>query len=194
MQDVVIAGHDREFAAALVFPNLHLCRRPLPGSRRGRSSRDGSPGPASPCAKFRTLFDELARQGTGSSTYVRRVIVLDEPPSIDAREITDKWFAQPEGGPATSVSLWSRAVRTYSFIPRHHRRVDILMTSKSLDIDRLVALDVHVHSRTYRRDDCSRRARTDVLRSRSLARLERLLRTTIARGRSGVWCLPSTRS
>jgi feruloyl-CoA synthase len=36
------------------------------------------------------LFDELARQSTGSSTYVKRVIVLDEPPSIDAREITDK--------------------------------------------------------------------------------------------------------
>jgi feruloyl-CoA synthase len=36
------------------------------------------------------LFDELARQGTGSSTYVKRVILLDEPPSIDAREITDK--------------------------------------------------------------------------------------------------------
>jgi feruloyl-CoA synthase len=85
----VIAGPDREFAAALVFPNLHLCRGLCPDL-----------GPDAPVAtvlrdprvraKFRTLFDELARQSTGSSTYVKRVIVLDEPPSIDAREITDK--------------------------------------------------------------------------------------------------------
>jgi feruloyl-CoA synthase len=89
VQDVVIAGHDREFAAALVFPNVHLCRGLCPDL--------GSDAPVATVlrdprvrARFRTLFDELARQSTGSSTYVKRVIVLDEPPSIDAREITDK--------------------------------------------------------------------------------------------------------
>ena len=32
----------------------------------------------------------MARSSTGSSTRVARIIVLDEPPSIDANEITDK--------------------------------------------------------------------------------------------------------
>ena len=40
--------------------------------------------------RFQTLLDELARESTGSSTFVARAILLDEPPSIDAREITDK--------------------------------------------------------------------------------------------------------
>src|SRR5262249_2839287 len=80
---------DREFAAALVFPNVHLCR--------GLCSDIGADAPVAAIlqdprvgAKFRTIFEELARQSTGSSTYVKRVMVLDEPPSIDTREITDK--------------------------------------------------------------------------------------------------------
>ena len=40
--------------------------------------------------RFQTLLDDLARESTGSSTFVARAILLDEPPSIDAREITDK--------------------------------------------------------------------------------------------------------
>ena len=41
-------------------------------------------------ARFQAVLDELARESTGSSTFVARAILLDEPPSIDAREITDK--------------------------------------------------------------------------------------------------------
>jgi feruloyl-CoA synthase len=40
--------------------------------------------------QFQTVVDELARLSTGSSTHIVRAIVLDQPPSIDAREITDK--------------------------------------------------------------------------------------------------------
>jgi feruloyl-CoA synthase len=36
------------------------------------------------------VFSRLAAQSTGSSTFVSRAIVLEDPPSIDAREITDK--------------------------------------------------------------------------------------------------------
>ena len=39
---------------------------------------------------FQEAFDALARESTGSSTFVARAILLDEPPSISAREITDK--------------------------------------------------------------------------------------------------------
>jgi len=41
-------------------------------------------------SRFQTIFDELARQATGSSTFVSRAALLDVPPSLDAREITDK--------------------------------------------------------------------------------------------------------
>jgi feruloyl-CoA synthase len=41
-------------------------------------------------ARFQALLDDLARESTGSTTFVARAILLEEPPSIDAREITDK--------------------------------------------------------------------------------------------------------
>jgi feruloyl-CoA synthase len=89
VQDVVIAGHDRDFVAALIFPNLSMCGALCPNL---------GPDPAASAVlsdprvrgRFRELLLELARQSTGSSTFVARAILLEEPPSIDAREITDK--------------------------------------------------------------------------------------------------------
>jgi feruloyl-CoA synthase len=40
--------------------------------------------------KFQGLLAELATQSTGSSTFVARALLVDVPPSIDAREMTDK--------------------------------------------------------------------------------------------------------
>jgi len=66
-QDVVIAGHDRDFVSALVFPST--------GAERGF---------------FQNALNELAAQATGSSSRIERIIVLEDPPSIDMHEITDK--------------------------------------------------------------------------------------------------------
>ncbi len=85
-QDVVIAGHDREFAAALVFPNMARCRE-LAGNPA--SATDIVQHPAV-IARFKSILEELSRRATGSSTFVSRAILLDVPPSLDAREITDK--------------------------------------------------------------------------------------------------------
>jgi feruloyl-CoA synthase len=88
-QDVVIAGQDREFAAALVFPNLARCREiagiTAPDTPAGEVLRHPTV-----TARFQAIFGELARQATGSSTFVTRAVLLDVPPSLDAREITDK--------------------------------------------------------------------------------------------------------
>jgi feruloyl-CoA synthase len=87
-QDVVITGHDRDFVGALVFPNLAACREAagLPA--------DTAAGDVLPHPRVRQIFqaalDLLARDSTGSSTFVRRALLVDEPPSLDAREITDK--------------------------------------------------------------------------------------------------------
>ncbi len=90
-QDVVIAAPDRDFVGALIVPNLHMCGALCPDIAKGTAV------PARAILddvrvrdRFQTLVDELARESTGSSTYVARAILLDEPPSIDAREITDK--------------------------------------------------------------------------------------------------------
>ena len=88
VQDVVIAGHDRNFASALVFPNIGRCR--------DAAGLDPDAPPADVVAhpavrqKFQDAFDTLAAESTGSSTFVTRAVILDVPPSLDAKEITDK--------------------------------------------------------------------------------------------------------
>ena len=87
-QDVVITGHDREFVGALVFPNLAACR-----DAAGLSPDTPAPDVLShPVVVhlFRDAFAGLADNSSGSSTFVARALVLDQPPSLDAREITDK--------------------------------------------------------------------------------------------------------
>ncbi len=87
VQDVVIAAPDRPYVAALIFPNLALCRV-LSGLPEA-APREVLDHPAVR-ARFASIVSELAAQNTGSSTFVARAIVLDEPPSAAAREITDK--------------------------------------------------------------------------------------------------------
>jgi feruloyl-CoA synthase len=87
VQDVVIGAPDRDYVTALIFPNLTLCRA-LSGLAGG-SSADVLTHPAVR-ARFADIIAGLAAQNTGSSTFVARALVLDEPPSVAAREITDK--------------------------------------------------------------------------------------------------------
>ncbi|HEX7053517.1 MAG TPA: feruloyl-CoA synthase [Burkholderiales bacterium] len=67
VRDVVIAGERRDELAALVFP-------------AGAIDRD----------LFRERLAAFAAQGTGSSNRIRRALLLEEPPSLDAGEMTDK--------------------------------------------------------------------------------------------------------
>ena len=87
-QDIVITGHDRDFAAALVFPNLAVCRQ-IAGLPADTPAADVLAHPAV-VQRFQHAFADLAREGTGSSTFVARALLLEQPPSLDAREITDK--------------------------------------------------------------------------------------------------------
>ena len=90
-QDIVVTGHDRKEVAFLVFPNVPACRALCPAlpadatlaqvfsdSRVRSSVRDG--------------LLALARAGSGTSTFAARVLLMEEPPSIDAGEITDKGY------------------------------------------------------------------------------------------------------
>jgi feruloyl-CoA synthase len=70
--DAVITGHDREHLGALVWP--------APGRAADAAFRDELAAGIGRCNLLRST----------SSTRIERVIVLAEPPSIDAGEITDK--------------------------------------------------------------------------------------------------------
>ncbi len=49
-------------------------------------------------ARFPAILDALARESTGSSTFVARAMLLDQPPSIDAARDHRQGLAQPEDG------------------------------------------------------------------------------------------------
>jgi feruloyl-CoA synthase len=71
IQDAVITGHDRNEVGALVFL---------------------SAGAKEPVEKIRAALKKLAAEGGGSSTFPARALIMAEPPSIDANEITDKGY------------------------------------------------------------------------------------------------------
>jgi feruloyl-CoA synthase len=69
--DAAIAGHDRDELGALVFP---------------------APGSPIDLAHLAELLARHAATAVSSSTRIARVLVMTEPPSIDAGEITDKGY------------------------------------------------------------------------------------------------------
>ena len=87
VQDVVIAGIDREFIAALVFPDVDSCRE-LAGAP-GATMAEIAAHPKV-CAEMRARLASFAKQSTGSSNRIRRLVILAEGPSIDKSEMTDK--------------------------------------------------------------------------------------------------------
>ena len=87
--DVVVAGHDRDDAAALVIPNVMACRELA-------DALNGEAGPAEmlACERVRTKFASLLKTfnetAGGSSGRFARLILMDNPPSLDTGEMTDK--------------------------------------------------------------------------------------------------------
>ena len=78
IQDAVITGPDRDAVGALLFLN--------PAAATGMSPE------AARAAIAEALRKLAAEAGSGSSTHPVRALVMSEPPSIDANEITDKGY------------------------------------------------------------------------------------------------------
>ena len=74
--DVVVTGHGREEIGLLVFPTPQA--RALPRAELEAHLRAG--------------LHALQAEGCGSSQTPTRALILDEPPSVDAGEITDKGY------------------------------------------------------------------------------------------------------
>ncbi|MBN3761924.1 AMP-binding protein [Burkholderia sp. Ac-20365] len=86
--DAVICGHDREYVAALAWPNVTACRQLAPEL----ASLD-----AAALVRHPVVVDALrerlrAQRASGASMMVRRILLMAEPPSIDANEIADKGY------------------------------------------------------------------------------------------------------
>ena len=88
VQDAVVTGLDRDEVGVLVFPRLDDCRD------LARAAATASPAEVLNAAPVREFFqglvDRLWAGGSGSASRVARLRVLEEPPSIDKGEVTDK--------------------------------------------------------------------------------------------------------
>ena len=89
LQDVVIAGPDRDYLGALFSPALGACRQLCPDL-----PADSAPGEVffhpEVLKTFQERLNSIAKLSTGQSTYIVRAIFADTPPSIEKMEITDK--------------------------------------------------------------------------------------------------------
>lgn len=92
ISDVVIAGEGRGELGLLLFANESACRAFL--GEQVCAELGGAPASMHPLVAERlaTLLRAYNATATGSSTYIARFLVADEPPSAAHDEITDKGY------------------------------------------------------------------------------------------------------
>lgn len=88
LRDLALTGLDRNYIAALIFPDFEACRQVA--GLESAASNDAIVAHPAVRAAFQTRFDALAAKATGSASHIARAILLATPPSVDAGEITDK--------------------------------------------------------------------------------------------------------
>jgi len=88
VQDVVVSGPNRDAVGILIFANADACRQ------LAKSSADAPPAEVlndrAVRREIQLRLKALAYESTGSSNRISRAMLLTEPPSLDAGEITDK--------------------------------------------------------------------------------------------------------
>ena len=107
IEDAVVTGHDRDEIGLLIFPSLAGLRGLCPELGADAKLEDlvGQP------AVRQALVEGLARhnaQAQGSSMRIARCLILTEPPSIDANEITDKGYLNQRAVLAKRAALVER--------------------------------------------------------------------------------------
>ena len=88
LSDAVICGHDHDYVAALAWPNVAVCQRFAP-ELAGLDAAALAQHPVLIAALNERLHGQ---RGQGASVHVERLMLMAEPPSMDANEIADKGY------------------------------------------------------------------------------------------------------
>ena len=88
VQDVVVAGINRDDLGLMIFPRIEEARRLF--GLGAELDNQGVLHAAAVVAFFQDLLNRLWAAGTGSANRPTRLLVLAEPPHIDRGEVTDK--------------------------------------------------------------------------------------------------------
>jgi feruloyl-CoA synthase len=89
VRDAVITGEGRDEVGMFALPDLDACRALCPDLPPGAAVADVLRHSAVR-ARMHELLAAFAGASTGSTNRLARILFLDEPPSLDAGEITDK--------------------------------------------------------------------------------------------------------
>ena len=104
IQDVAIAGHDREALGILIFPNVAGCR-----GLCSKIADDAELADVIASTEVRETLEVALKaynvEHPSSSTRIARALLMTEPPNIDANEITDKGYLNQRAVLARRASL-----------------------------------------------------------------------------------------
>jgi feruloyl-CoA synthase len=89
VQDIALTGHDRDDIGFLIFPNVAGCRSLCPELPANAAVEHVLAHP-NVRAKIAACLMTMKNEAGGSSTHATRALLMSEPPSADAGEITDK--------------------------------------------------------------------------------------------------------
>lgn len=88
LTDAVICGHDHDFIAALAWPNVAACQRLAPEL----AELDAAALTQHPIVVAQLQARLRTQTAKGASLKIERLMLMAEPPSIDANEIADKGY------------------------------------------------------------------------------------------------------
>ena len=111
-QDIVVTGHDKDDIGFMVFPNIAECRRVA--GLADDAAIDVVLGHPAIKERVREGLVRMKQQGGGSSTYPARALVMAEPPSSEAGELTDKGYINQR---AVLTRRADRVLELYSDVP-----------------------------------------------------------------------------
>jgi feruloyl-CoA synthase len=89
VRDAVITGHDRDEVGVLIFADLDACCSLCGDLSSGATAAEILRHEAVR-SRFQSLLEKFASETAGSSRRVTRAALLEEPPSLDDGEMTDK--------------------------------------------------------------------------------------------------------
>jgi feruloyl-CoA synthase len=91
VQEALVAGQDREYIGILAWPNIQGCRQ-ICRDFENSISPEALIRSGEVMEYLRNTLERFNSRQQGSASRVRRIMLMTEPPSIDANEITDKGY------------------------------------------------------------------------------------------------------
>jgi feruloyl-CoA synthase len=108
IEDAVVTGHDRDEIGLLIFPSLAGLRSLCPELGPAARLQELIGQPAVRAALIEGLRRHNAEVGGSSTMRIARCLLLTEPPSIDANEITDKGYLNQRAVLSSRAALVER--------------------------------------------------------------------------------------